>query len=100
MIAPGTQVPVLLAALYAGLSVVTYFLYWLDKAAAQRGTRRTPEKTLHLFALLGGWPGALAAQRQFRHKTRKQPFQAVFWVTVVVNLAGVAWLLATRVDGS
>ena len=51
-----------------------------------------PENTLHLLALLGGWPGALVAQAQFRHKTRKVSFRAVFWLTVAVNLAALGWL--------
>ena len=35
------------------------------------------------------------AQQQFRHKTIKQPFQGVFWVTVVLNLGAVAWLVTS-----
>lgn len=88
--------PVLLAAGYIGLSAVSYLLYWADKSAAQASRRRTPEASLHLVDLLGGWPGALIAQQQFRHKTVKQPFQTLFWVTVVLNLAAAGWA-ASRV---
>ncbi len=70
-------------------SVVAFVLYGLDKAAAQRGARRVPEKTLHLWGLFGGWPGALLAQQLFRHKTRKVSFQVVFWLTVVLNCAAI-----------
>ena len=59
-----------------------------------RNARRTPESTLHLFGLLGGWPGALAAQRLFRHKSSKASFQATYWITVVLNCAALAWLLS------
>ena len=38
----------------------------------------TPERTLHLLALLGGWPGAILARRRFRHKTMKVPFLIAF----------------------
>lgn len=86
-------VPPLLAWNYAGLSVMAFLMYWADKSAAQRNARRTPENTLHLVALLGGWPGALLAQRRFRHKTVKQPFQSVFRITVVVNVAAAGWLV-------
>jgi uncharacterized membrane protein YsdA (DUF1294 family) len=79
---------------YAALSATTFVVYGADKAAAEQGRRRTPERTLHLLALAGGWPGALAAQRVFRHKTRKQPFRAIFWCTVAANVLGVAWLLS------
>ena len=87
--------PVPLAAVGLGASGLSYFLYMGDKFAAQRGGRRTPESTLHLVDLLGGWPGALVAQQQFRHKTVKASFQAVFWVTVLANAGLVAWLVAT-----
>lgn len=87
--------PVAAMVAYFGASLVSYFMYWNDKASAERERQRTPENTLHLVDLLGGWPGALLAQQQFRHKTIKQPFQAIFWVTVVANLAGMGWLVAT-----
>ena len=88
-------VPPVLTGAYFVLSVVSYAMYGLDKAAAGRDARRTPENSLHLADLLGGWPGALIAQQQFRHKTIKQPFQVVFWITVILNIAGAWWLLSS-----
>ena len=64
---------------YALISAVSFILYAVDKSAAKRGALRISETTLHLSELFGGWPGALIAQRVFRHKTRKQPFQLIFW---------------------
>jgi len=81
------------AAAYAAMSAVTFVAYGLDKAAARRGGRRTPEATLHVLSLAGGWPGALAAQAAFRHKTVKRPFRGIFWTTVAANLAALTWLL-------
>lgn len=86
---------VALSGIYFALSALSYLIYALDKAAAGKNIRRTPESRLHLIAILGGWPGALVAQQQFRHKTIKQPFQGVFWVTVVLNLTGVWWLASS-----
>lgn len=77
---------------YAAFSLLTFALYYLDKSAARAGARRISERTLHIFSLLGGWPGALAGQKLFRHKTRKQPFRLIFWCTVSGNLAAVLWL--------
>jgi uncharacterized membrane protein YsdA (DUF1294 family) len=84
---------VALLGVYVVLSVITFAVYGRDKFAAEKGRRRTPESTLHLLSLAGGWPGALVSQRVFRHKTRKQPFRTIFWFTVVANVAAVAWLL-------
>lgn len=86
-------IPLPLVAAYAIASLLAWLMYRSDKVAAQCERQRTPEATLHLVGLLGGWPGAVIAQQLFRHKTIKQPFQAVFWCTVVLNLAAVAWLL-------
>ena len=78
---------------YAVLSAISFVVYGADKLAAKHGRWRTPEATLHLLALAGGWPGALAAQRIFRHKISKQPFGIIFRCTVAVNCLGLAWLL-------
>jgi uncharacterized membrane protein YsdA (DUF1294 family) len=56
-------------------SFATYCIYWRDKRSAQAGQWRTPEATLHLAELLGGWPGAFLAQRVLRHKSAKVPYQ-------------------------
>jgi uncharacterized membrane protein YsdA (DUF1294 family)/cold shock CspA family protein len=87
-------VPAWLPVAYAGLSLATALIYRSDKSAAQAGGRRTPESTLHLLALAGGWPGALVARRLFRHKTTKQPFVVVFWLTVGINCLALVWVVA------
>lgn len=87
-------VPAVVPLVQGVFSVASYIAYWRDKDAAGADRRRTPEATLHLLDALGGWPGALIAQQQFRHKTAKATFQAKFWATVLANLAVVA--LAVR----
>lgn len=83
--------PELLAG-YVALNALTFVTYAADKSAAAQGRWRTSEATLHLLAVLGGWPAAFAAQHVFRHKTRKQPFRTVFWMTVAGNVVLLAWL--------
>lgn len=70
-------------------NVVTFAVFGLDKWAARRGRPRVPERTLHGCALMGGSPGALLAQRLFRHKTAKASFQLVFWLIVLVQLVAL-----------
>lgn len=82
----------LILLIFVGMSIATYLIYWLDKSAARKGYWRTPEITLHFLAVVGGWPGALIAQQTLRHKTQKQPFRWVFWLTVLVNIAVVIGL--------
>jgi len=83
-------------AAYFMASTATYLVYWLDKAAARAGRHRIPESTLHLLALVGGWPGALVAQQQYRHKTRKPEFRIIFWLTVLANVAGLVYLISAE----
>lgn len=80
---------------YLAMSLFTYLAYWIDKSAARAGRWRTREDTLHALALAGGWPGALLARRLLRHKSSKASFRSVFWFTVIVNCAALAWLLAS-----
>lgn len=80
------RTPLTLAAAYAAASGVTFIAYAIDKSAAEGNRWRTPESTLHLLALLGGWPGALLAQQFFRHKSSKAEFLAAFWGTVILNV--------------
>lgn len=79
------KLPSAVPALYLGASVAAFLLYARDKSAARRSRWRTEESTLHFFGLIGGWPGALLAQKVLRHKSRKQSFQTVFWATVILN---------------
>ena len=88
------RLPVAVLGLYVVASVIAFLAYGHDKSAAVRNAWRVQERTLHLFSLLGGWPGALAAQRLFRHKSSKASFQTTYWLTVVLNCAALGWLLS------
>lgn len=87
--------PLALAVAYAVMSVLSFLVYWKDKRAAARNTWRTPESTLHLLDILGGWPGGLVAQQRFRHKVSKNAFQVVFWLSAACNLGAAWWLVET-----
>ena len=69
------------------MSLASYVAYGWDKRSAAKGSRRVPEQTLHILALLGGWPGSLLGQRHFRHKTKKLYFLIVFWCVVALHFA-------------
>ena len=62
--------------LYLAASAASIVVYAVDKSAARHGRWRASESTLHLLAIIGGWPGALVAQQVFHHKSRKPSFQA------------------------
>ena len=54
----------------AGVSVIAFFAYLIDKAKAKLGAWRVPEKVLLGLGFLGGAVGALAAMKLARHKTK------------------------------
>jgi uncharacterized membrane protein YsdA (DUF1294 family) len=84
-----------------GVSVVAFIAYGADKhIAVERGWgrmgvgHRIPERVLQGFALLGGAPGSILAQRVFHHKTsiEKGGFRAKVWLLAVVHYVAVAVL--------
>ena len=80
-------------------SLVAFVAHGRDKRAARLGRRRTPERTLHLIELIGGWPGALLAMTVFHHKTRKASYFLVTALIVIVWIA-VAILVTKPYFGS
>lgn len=89
------KLPLSILGLYLFTSVVAFIAYALDKSAAINNQWRTQESALHLIALVGGWPGALAAQRLLRHKSKKQSFQIMFWATVFINCGALSWFFSS-----
>ena len=61
------------------INFIAFAAFGLDKARAEAGQWRIREDTLLTLAFLGGFPGALAGRRLFRHKTRKASFTAALW---------------------
>ena len=87
-----TDLPIQVLVFYLAVSTVTFVAYAIDKWAAMNNRWRTAEGTLHLFALAGGWPGALMAQQVLRHMTQMKAFRVVFWATVMLNCAAFVWI--------
>ncbi|HWL62322.1 MAG TPA: cold shock and DUF1294 domain-containing protein [Steroidobacteraceae bacterium] len=91
LLAVAGPLPWIVPPLYVIASLAAWLLYVFDKSAAMNGRWRTQEATLLGVGLAGGWPGALVAQQQLRHKNRKLSFQVPFWFTVALNCGALAW---------
>ena len=76
------------------VSILCFVAYAVDKGRAKGDRRRVSERALLLLGLVGGWPGAILAQRWLRHKTRKPAFRRAFWTTVVLNILLALGLLS------
>jgi len=79
-------IPVWLPGVYLLLSLLAYAIYAKDKSAALAGDWRISEGHLLLWALLGGWPGALIARHHLSHKSRKLSFRLGFVFCSALNL--------------
>ena len=75
------------------LNLLLFVLMGRDKAAAQRGTRRTPETTLLALAVIGGSVGGLLGMVLFRHKTRKIAFRIGLPLILICQLLLAGYLL-------
>lgn len=73
--------------IYGVASVACFAGYGLDKMAANHKAWRVSETILLLIGLVGGWPGGIAGQEIFRHKTQKKSFRTLFWMSVAINMA-------------
>ena len=71
------------------LSILTMFLYGTDKAHAATHRWRVPELYFHILEMMGGWPGALIAQNDFRHKTRPSAYLWILWGIITIHM--MAW---------
>jgi uncharacterized membrane protein YsdA (DUF1294 family)/cold shock CspA family protein len=91
------NIPFILLIAYLGLSLITFLVYALDKIAARKNRWRTPESSLHLLGLIGGWPGAILAQQWLRHKSIKQPFKGIFWLTVILNMTAMCYAVIAKI---
>ena len=78
------------------INIIAFTAQGLDKRAAIRGRRRIPEARLHLWELLGGWPGALLAMVLFRHKIRKPSYLLVFGLITAAWVAAIVWWMSSR----
>lgn len=75
---------------FIAVNLVTVALFWVDKQAAIKRQYRISEKTLLIFALIGGTPGAFFAQQRFRHKTQKEPFRTLLILIAFLQVALIA----------
>lgn len=70
------------------INFMAFVIYAFDKYRAIKKGYRISEKTLHLYALLGGFLGASLSMALFRHKVSKPSFLIKHIVIILV------WIIA------
>ena len=75
------------------VNIALFILMGVDKVKAIKGSRRIPEATLFLLALIGGGLGGSFGMFSFRHKTRHLKFLIGFPVITIVQAGLFIWLV-------
>lgn len=70
----------------AVINLIGFFAMFLDKQKAKHDKWRIPEKTLFLFALIGGSLGTTLGMHFFRHKTKHWYFKFGMPLILIVQL--------------
>ena len=68
------------------INFIGFCAMFLDKRKAKKGKWRIPEKTLFLFAFLGGSLGTTLGMRMFRHKTKHWYFKFGMPLILIVQI--------------
>ncbi len=75
------------------LNLFGFVQFGVDKAKAQKGQWRIPEKTLFVTALLGGSLGCILGMKVFHHKTQHKSFTIGMPAILVLQIVVAAVLL-------
>ena len=75
------------------INLTGFFAMFLDKQKAKKGKWRIPEKTLFLFAFLGGSLGTTLGMHSFHHKTKHWYFKFGMPLILILQIAGALYLL-------
>lgn len=66
-------------------SIITFFLYFIDKQKAIHNKWRIKERTLLLASLLGGSVGAFFGIFLIRHKTKHWYFPLTCFISLIIH---------------
>ena len=75
------------------INLIGFFVMWLDKRKAIKGSWRIPEKILFLITALGGGIETIAGMYIFRHKTQKLGFVIGFPFITILEIILIIWLI-------
>ena len=72
----------------AVMNLLGFLSMFIDKKKAEKGSWRTPEKTLLTIGLLGGSIGSIIGMYVFHHKTKKLRFSVGLPVILILQMDG------------
>lgn len=78
----------------AVVNLLGFFSMFLDKQKAKHNHWRIPEKTLFLFALIGGSLGTTLGMHTFRHKTKHWYFKFGMPLILIIQIVLLLYFAA------
>lgn len=76
------------------INVMAFAAMGIDKYKAKHNKWRIQEKTLFIFAIIGGSLGAMYGMHLFRHKTKHNSFLFGMPAILIAQiLVGIVWFL-------
>ena len=75
------------------INIIGFFIMWLDKRKAIKGSWRIPEKTLFIITALGGGIGTIAGMYTFRHKTQKIQLVIGFPFITILEIVTIVYFV-------
>lgn len=75
------------------INLIGFFAMFFDKQKAKRGKWRIPEKTLFLFAIIGGSLGSTLGMHLFRHKTKHWYFKYGVPAILIIEIGIVLYFI-------
>ena len=83
--------------LLAGLNISTFLIMLIDKIQATQAGRRLSERSLYLMTFFGGSIGMICAMYVLRHKSRKESFQLIIWLLVLIQFLVLLFLYSPSI---
>lgn len=80
---------------FAIVNIIGMMLNIVDKNRAVNNKWRIPEKTLWLFAIIGGAPLSYITMKIIRHKTKHKSFMIGFLLLSIIQIALLIYLFST-----
>ncbi len=78
---------------YLIVNIVAFALMGIDKKKAENNKWRIKENTLFISALIGGFVGYYIGMYKFHHKTSKLKFHACFYISVLIHIVILYFVL-------
>ena len=75
------------------INFISFFMMYIDKRKAIKGTYRISEKALFISALLLGGIGSYIGMYKFRHKTKHTLFTVGIPVVIVINVFCIYYII-------